>query len=1154
MYILPFEELIKMEKKHSRSNKKSKKSKKIKKHQKLKTKFKKFENYKKNKKVLEEKKVIRRGSNRLEGEQEDKKISEAEESNTEMEMPQEDLKESKEEYIESVDGFERDSVKISVGEDQKFESLEKFENDIQQKIEEGMKEKNTSKDIVNTTVNVVNEKEESEEQKLKTESKEEHSESVEKLESKEESSHERESVPKEESISAKKTKDKTNQNVKVDCDKVKRDDSLNQVPNKENKSSNKKTKEECVVVQNDSLKVNLGEIKNKKNQERLDQKPKTINLENKKEKQQNQNQKDLSKNTEKNKQPLQVENRKKIISTPQIIEPKILKSTTPQNNNSNKTPSSTKPKKKDYPKVTQSNQKIVEKEGFVDKIKFNSLDKKKAKITIDLEEIKNTKINKTNSKKKSDKEGSSKKKINQNSPKNKNLLKTPTKNKNHLNKSRQDEKKSDTKNIIKSPKKNNTASINSKKTPVQIKKNPHENELVENKLIIQTPTPNTVKPFPLVLKSSESKSQNVINLLPKNQSMSFSIRNVNAKTNSFTSRMINVDNDMEDDLAVQTENSKDAQNKTNIQNVVKKQKKNEKQTENNLYKTKTMNSDTPNSSRISPNPDFRKPNPNADSPNNSDLRVLPLNPVTQTNNQSHPQNNQNMLVYSNISPINAQTPNSSFQNYNHPSFETNNSFGFSSNFSQTSPNYRNRFPGQNYPSYVNDSISRRSLHKYENGSDISSHKSFSIRGYGYRRLRFSNNRNNRRSSQSRGFNAPRHPREPRTSFSRPRLPKKNSPQIIETVNTEPNNIPDLIIPDNEEEFRLPSSILQPFKSSYNVDDHKNTIGIAKRLKRKGSNPFRFREVRGLFGGFSHKDNKRFPQAKRFLLKSLRLLQRKQNRQFMSCGTRSVCIDLRDNQSVNDTKGFIRRPKMSNLIPGKVYDIAGDGRAKEVMSCLDDGGRDWNRGRLGNAKGNFVISLEKEVNVETTKDDINLGKREYASFNVGERKQEKDEDNLVKKKDDFGVKISDRKVSGVNKKKDDKGENQENVKFCVDDQNVYESRRVVSDKLNEMNTKDGSFLMKEEAYRPKYSFYSDSKNNKNKEKNEKEIQFEKSLLTLDRNEETSESPLKIPKNSFMKKMLGQMEEVKGRNSRIQKNQKKKQQNLKKNDDFEFIDLN
>ena len=433
--------------------------------------------------------------------------------------------------------------------------------------------------------------------------------------------------------------------------------------------------------------------------------------------------------------------------------------------------------------------------------------------------------------------------------------------------------------------------------------------------------------------------------------------------------------------------------------------------------------------------------------------------------------NQNVLVYSAVSPKDRVSEDSSMQQLNqrNSSFVTNHSFHLSRNLNQKSKHSLIK-------SLNRTSLSPAPLNTGDGFSDISSHQSFNVRGSGYRRVRRLSSGKN---SVSRGFNVPRVRRSGQFNVPRPRSRSKQSPQIIETVNTEPSNIPDLVIPENEEEFRLPSSVLQPFKSSYNVDDHKNTISIAKRLKDKGSNPFRFREVKGLFGGFSHKDNKRFPQAKRFLLKSLRLLQRKQNRQFMSCGARSVCIDLRDNQSIIETKGFLRGPKASTFIPGKVYDLNGDGRAKEVMSCLDDGGRAWNRGRLGNAKSRFVISLEGIESVkksEHVKDDIALGKREYQSFLNSHKKEEIKED-------------------------------------------VVPSRKVVSDQLNAVSGVGGSFL-KEEATRPKLSFFSDSKNNKKSKKASIAGRLDKSLLNIDLVEAGEDWPMKILPESFMEKIVGQ----------------------------------
>ncbi len=341
---------------------------------------------------------------------------------------------------------------------------------------------------------------------------------------------------------------------------------------------------------------------------------------------------------------------------------------------------------------------------------------------------------------------------------------------------------------------------------------------------------------------------------------------------------------------------------------------------------------------------------------------------------SNLKSNSKMLVYSAFSNKGRGNTLSSFDNSAKKitSHAESHSYHISENTSQKSvPSI----------SLVGKEFAQGNLKNGELMSDIESHESFSVRGKGFRKIR------GMPSPEKVSAEEPRTPK-PVLRFNRPRVAANLgvSPQIIETVNAEPTNIPELVIPENEEEFRLPESILQPFKSSYNVDDHKNTVSIAKRLKKKGSNPFRFREVRGLFGGFSHKDNRRFPQAKRFLLKSLRLLQRKQNRQFMSCGARSVCIDLMgDTQSFSEVKGFMRRPKTSNLIPGTVYDLLGDGRAKEVMSCLDDGGRRWNRGRLGNAQSKFMISLEgasvlgSVKKSDRTKDDFALGKREHLSL-------------------------------------------------------------------------------------------------------------------------------------------------------------------------------
>lgn len=349
--------------------------------------------------------------------------------------------------------------------------------------------------------------------------------------------------------------------------------------------------------------------------------------------------------------------------------------------------------------------------------------------------------------------------------------------------------------------------------------------------------------------------------------------------------------------------------------------------------------------------------------------------------QSKPNSNANMLVYSAFSnkgrgPAYSTFENSPKKTVSHAETQ---SYHISENASQKSLRSIS-LVGRDFP--------QGNLKNGDLLSDIESHQSFSVRGKGFRKIRG--------TPASANTNAPR-PRNPKPvlRFNRPRIgPNVGvSPQIIETVNAEPSNIPDLVIPENEEDFRLPECVLQPFKSSYNVDDHKNTVSIAKRLKKKGSNPFRFREVKGLFGGFSHKDSRRFPQAKRFLLKSLRLLQRKQNRQFMSVGARSVCIDLMgDAQSFSEVKGFMRRPKTSNMIPGTVYDLLGDGRAKEVMSCLDDGGRGWNRGRLGNAQSKFIISLEgasvlgSVKQSERAKDDLVLGKREHLSL-IEEVKQE-----------------------------------------------------------------------------------------------------------------------------------------------------------------------
>jgi hypothetical protein len=438
--------------------------------------------------------------------------------------------------------------------------------------------------------------------------------------------------------------------------------------------------------------------------------------------------------------------------------------------------------------------------------------------------------------------------------------------------------------------------------------------------------------------------------------------------------------------------------------------------------------------------------------------------------------NNNLLVYSAVSGKGKGTPQSSFElPYNQSIAESQSYYISENNSTRSIPSI----------SLLNNHISPNPMNVPEAFSDIESHQSFNVRGMGYRRIR-GESLNQRIQQSQRNFRRQTFVNNLNRSGSR------HAPEIIETVNTEPENIPLLTIPENEEEFRLPASVLQPFKSSYNVDDHKNTMKIAKKLRRKGSNPYRFKEVKGLFGGFSHKDHKRFPQAKRFLLKSLRLLQRKQNRQFMSVGARSVCIDLRGDQSTFSQMGggFARRPRVSNIIPGTVYDLQGNGRAKEVMSCLDDGGRQWNRGRLGNGQSKFMISLEgvsviDSVKIsEHTKDDIGLGKREHISFQASKSQINPNISNIP----EFP-----------------------NIKVLKDE-----------DKDNTIKEETGSVKKKKKT---NLNFYSDSKNQKNRIK--MEMPRDHSLMNIDLVKCEIDSPMKLISkgltSNFKKSMIEMKEE-------------------------------